>query len=130
MNNENELLANVPEGITAAQAVEVFTSLVDLAKEQIRANVEITRINAMENVMITNIIHKYDLYHKLLAATFMERNKIIEKHFETIDKGINDNDHTLILGGLKSLADIVKDSPYGNFDRFSAQFDARALPPI
>ena len=124
------LNVNIPKGITAAQAVEIFTSLVDLAKEQTRANVEIRRIDAMENVMITKIITDYDRFNKLLFATFAERSKTIEKHFEVIDKGIKDNDRDMILGGLKCLGDFVKDSPYGNFDRFSVQFDAGTLPPI
>jgi hypothetical protein len=54
----------------------------------------------------------------------------LRPHKEVIDKGIRENDHSLILAGLGSLADIVKDSPFGNLQRFSAQFDANALPPI
>ena len=127
---ENKLLKAIPDGITVSQAVDIFTSLVDLAKEQTRAKVRIREISAMENIMITKIITDHDRFNKLLMATFAERSKTIEKHFQVIDKGIKDDDRDLILGGLKCLADFVKDSPYGNFDKFSAQFDAGTLPPI
>jgi len=138
MNDDNELLPVFQEGIaaveaaggTAEQAMGFFSELVDFGKEIKRQNVEIKRIEAMERVMLTKITAHYDLCHKFLAATFAERGITIEKHFEVIDKGIRDNDRQMILGGLHSLANFVKDSPFANFDKFSIAFDAGTLPPI
>ncbi|MCL2192722.1 MAG: hypothetical protein FWB78_04925 [Treponema sp.] len=117
-------------GGTAEQAFGFLSNLADLGKEITRSKVEIRRIDAMENVLITKLTYQYDSYHKLLAATFAKRGIAIEKHFAVIDKGIKDNDRELILGGLHSLASIVKENPFTNFERFSADFDAGTLPPI
>jgi len=137
-NDEKDLTTNFQKGIalmeaasgSAEQAFGFLSNLVDLGKEITRSKVEIRRIDAMENYLITKLTYQYDIYHKLLAATFAERGKTIEKHFTVIDMGIKTSDRELILGGLHSLASIVKESPFTNFERFSAAFNAGTLPPI
>jgi len=118
-------------GITAEQTIEVFKGLTDLGKEFINANVEIKRIDAeveriksIENVMIQRIKEQSKIYNQLLTGIFASRDKAIEKHFKVIDKGIKDNDREMILGGLYSLASVVKESPFADFEKFSIAFDS------
>jgi hypothetical protein len=104
----------VPSDVSKTDAIDAFTNLLNFGIEVSRAKTERVRIKAMEKIMLTEINRRYDFYEKLLIGTFSERNKIIEKHFDVIDKGMKDNDSSLILMGLTQLSDIVKTSPFAN----------------
>jgi hypothetical protein len=142
-------IANESKGSKALRAIETFSNLspemqgnalkvfgelgnraADVAIAAMHNKTEITRITAMENVMIENIRLKYDMYQRVFGAVFAERKSAINKHFEVIDKGMRENNVQLIIGGLKCLSDIVATSPFANLEQFSAAFDANALPPI
>jgi hypothetical protein len=130
MTGDEKELDTLPLDISKADALEIISKFLDFAIIAKQSEVEITRINAMENMMITNITLKYDLYRRFFAAKFAERGKAIDKQFEVIDRGIQNNDKELIINGLKYLSETVKSSPLADFEKFKAAFDADALLPI
>ncbi|GMO34239.1 MAG: hypothetical protein Ta2B_14750 [Termitinemataceae bacterium] len=129
MTNE-EAIEYVPANVSREDAISVFSKLADFAIESQRNKTERRRIDAMERMMIEQITTDYKKFHATLTATFAERSKVIEKQFEVIDKGMRENNDILILGGLKCLSDVVKNSPFANFATFREAFDQGTLPPI
>ncbi|GHT92664.1 hypothetical protein FACS1894140_5030 [Spirochaetia bacterium] len=136
MEKNGQVFDLVPNSVSKSDTAEVLSTFTSFITELARNGTELARIKAMENVMITNITRKYDLYHEVLMATFYERSKIIKKYFDVIDKGIRTNDNSLILGGLNSLTEVVKTSPFANilangkeFDRIMDSRD-KSLPPL
>jgi hypothetical protein len=114
MENEENLNAVIPSSFQPAAALDAFGKLMDYARELTITDREKTRYSAARDVMITDITHKYEFYHELLVATFIERSKSIDKYFEIIDDGIKKDYNERINMGLKYLTDFVKETPFKN----------------
>lgn len=75
-----------------------------------------------ENLKLKNelasIVSDFKIKQGYLQAIFNERSKIIDKHFEVIDKGILENNEELILSGLRGASEFVSTNPLDNFDNF------------
>lgn len=71
----------------------------------------------LKNELIT-IVSDFKIKQGYLHAIFDERSRIIDKHFEVIDKGIRENNDDLILEGLRGASKFVSTNPLDNFDTF------------
>lgn len=75
-----------------------------------------------ENLKLKNelavIVSDFKIKQGYLHAIFNERSRIIDKHFEIIDKGIRENNDELILSGLRGASEFVSTNPLDNFDTF------------
>lgn len=75
-----------------------------------------------ENLRLKNelvsIVSDFKIKQGYLQAIFSERSKIIDKHFEIIDKGMRENNDVLILQGLKGASDLASTNPLDNFENF------------
>lgn len=67
---------------------------------------------------IINEARKFQQTQMVLENIFSERRDIINKHFETIDKGLREGNDELILSGLKMVGDFVTTNPLGSFNSF------------
>ncbi|EKT4550796.1 hypothetical protein JE952_002453, partial [Flavobacterium psychrophilum] len=58
----------------------------------------------LKNELVT-IVSDFKIKQGYLHAIFDERSRIIDKHFEVIDKGIRENNDELILKGLRGASE-------------------------
>jgi hypothetical protein len=105
------LFSQLPDTIPLNDAASVFDLLVEYKKETEVSRRDLAKIQAMKEIVVTEITRKYDFYEKLFAAVFAERSAVTQKFFKIIDKGIKENNTDLVLAGLSNLSDVVASSP-------------------
>lgn len=64
------------------------------------------------------IVSDFKLKQFYLEGIFAHRSKIIDKHFEVIDKGLREGNDMLVLQGLKGASEFVSKNPLDDFDTF------------
>lgn len=67
----------------------------------------------LKNELVT-IVSDFKIKQGYLHAIFDERSRIIDKHFEVIDKGIRENNDELILKGLRGASEFGSHKFYGD----------------
>ena len=107
--------AEILKALPIAEVFNLTGQLVDLAREAKITEREIERYRTVRDIAITEIIERYKFAHALLNKTFEDRRMIIEKHFEAIDKGLEENNFQLVEAGMQHVTAIVKDNPFKLF---------------
>jgi len=109
-------------GITPKDALNFVGNLINSAVELKRIGAEYKRIDCdmeryrmMRDIAITAITKKYETLEILINKTFEERRMVIEKQFEIIDKGLEQNDFQLVNSGQQHLTAMLKDNPANIF---------------
>ncbi|MEE1898695.1 hypothetical protein V1389_10130 [Flavobacterium rakeshii] len=74
--------------------------------------------NAELNNELARIVSEFKLKQGVLNLIFSERGRIIDKHFEVIDKGLREGNDALILQGLRGASEFVMKNPLEDFDNF------------
>ena len=102
--------------IPAADILSFVNNLTDGYREYKTTEKEIALIDAKKELCILEIKEKYNLLHEVFNKIFDQRSQSIDKFFEVIDKGLKENDKDLVSIGLKSLCDVVTQSPFSNLE--------------
>ncbi len=101
--------------VPAQQALEGFKILVDASKEYgiVREHhqTERSRIQANKEVELARLHHQAELLESYLKQSFKQQNETIDKMFERLDKGIEENNPQLIALAMQNIENIVKSSP-------------------
>src|SRR5437016_1744730 len=105
-------LDGISKVMPAADVLSLFTSLMEAYREEQYLRRDLAKIEAMRDVVLTEITKRYELYHRVFDRIFGERKEAIDRHFDIIDRGIAANDKELIVQGLKGLSTIVSSSPF------------------
>ena len=108
------LMQKLPSNIDPQSALSAIENIGRYKAEIKKSEAEIKRLDVMQNVMLTDIEKKYDLYHKVFASIFSERREAIDKFFEIVDLGIKEKNNDLINSGLSGLSQVVSSSPFSN----------------
>jgi biopolymer transport protein ExbB/TolQ len=120
--SKNRALAKleaVSKIMPAADALSFFNSLMEVYREEQNLRRDLAKIEAMRDVVLTEITKRYELYHGVFDRIFDERKEAIDRHFDIIDRGIAANDKELIIQGLQGLSTIVSSSPFANLQELS-----------
>lgn len=112
-------LNGVSKIMPAADAMSFFNSLLEAYREEQNLRRDLAKIEAMKDVVLTEITKRYELYHRVFDRIFDERKDAINRHFDIIDRGIAANDKELIIEGLRGLSTIVSSSPFANLQELS-----------
>ena len=72
------------------------------------------KVPCVSELDITSTSQMFVDYKKEAEITKRERRQAIDKFFEIIDKGIEENDRELIAFGLSSLSNVVASIPFSN----------------
>jgi len=122
-SQKNELaikkLNEVSKIIPQADALAFINQLQDAYITHRQTEVQIKTIEAQREVLITEIQHRYDLYHKVFDNIFDERKMAINKSFEIIDEGLKSNDRELVNIGMQGLSKVVSSSPFANIEQLT-----------
>jgi len=98
------------------KALDLISKFVDFGKEYQKSKREIKKFECARDILIKKIETDYKKSHEIISKVFSERDKVINKSFEIIDKGLKDNDKDLIIQGLQQASNIVLKSPFGTID--------------
>jgi hypothetical protein len=109
-SNENLQLTN--------QKLQNTTDLLNKAGNIYIESKRIDNDNLKLKNELATIVSDFKIKQGYLHAIFEERSRIIDKHFEVIDKGIRENNDDLILKGLRGASEFVSTNPLDNFDTF------------
>jgi hypothetical protein len=125
--NKNRVLVKL-DGISkilpAADALSFFNSLMEAYREEQNIRRDIAKIEAIRDVVLSEITNRYELYHRVFDRIFDERKEAIDRHFGIIDRGIAANDNELIIQGLQGLSAIVSSSPFANLQELSSLLES------
>lgn len=115
----NDLAAKSNEHLRLKnQRMQTTTDLLGKAGDVYLESKRIDNENLRLKNELVNIVADFKLKQGYLQAVFSERSKIIDKHFEAIDKGLRENNDELVLQGLRSASDFVSTNPLDDFDKF------------
>ncbi|WP_312756073.1 hypothetical protein [Rummeliibacillus suwonensis] len=118
-NNTVMKLEKVSKVIPATDVLDFFNRLQETYEIHRQTEVEIRKIEAQRDVIITEITQRYELYHKVFDSIFDERKLAISKSFEVIDQGLKNNDRELVNTGMQGLSKVVSSSPFANVDQLA-----------
>ena len=110
INNENLNLQN--------QKLDKISNIVNNVGDIHLESKRISNDNLKLKNDLVKIVSDYKIKQGYLQAVFAERSKIIDKHFEIIDKGLKENNDDLILQGLRGASEFVSTNPLNNFENF------------
>ena len=103
---------------------QIICEITNVFRESLKTAEEIAEINAKKEVLIEDIKQRYATYNNAFAYIFSEREKVIAKHFEVIDKGIKENNDALIISGLNELSKFAMSSPFMQLGDFKKQLES------
>jgi DNA-binding transcriptional regulator YiaG len=106
------------------RALDSYDKTIGLKTEAEITKREIAKYEHIERVKIKEIQEKYSLMRAVFGELFAERRAAINKDFEVIDKGLRENDYTLIEKGLNSLSQVVTASPFADIVSFHKMLES------
>ncbi len=102
--------------LPTADVFRFVTDFIETSKEIAKTKRDIAKVEAQERLLAQEITQKYDFYYYVFDKIFAERRAGILKSFQIIDKGMSENNASIITEGLRSLSQIVSSSPFTNID--------------
>ncbi|MCF0221917.1 MAG: hypothetical protein HUK19_06460 [Fibrobacter sp.] len=111
-----------PEVIEAA--LEALREVGKAFQEYQQTKREIARIDANYKLLSREIEARYSLYREIFTELFAERRAAIEKSFEVIDRGMQENNHEFVIHGLQTLGVVVASSPFKDFGLLSQKLES------
>lgn len=121
-NFVSELSKNFSNNLSTIAGVT--NSLVELKHQQVKNNYELEKLKTKSIVELEKISQKYDLLRTVCYGIFTEREKVLNKDFELIDKGLKENNFELVTSGMKNLTEVVTKSPLSDINTFSKLLDS------
>ena len=119
LNQINEFATKSNENISLTnQKLQSATEIIDKVGNIYLESKKIDNENLKLKNELALIVADFKIKQGYLQAIFAERSKIIDKHFEVIDKGLRENNDDLVLKGLRGASEFVSTNPLENFDTF------------
>ncbi len=101
--------------VSPKQALDGFNMLVSAYQEygivREQHQTERTRIQANKEIELARLHHQAELLESYLKKEFKQQNETIDKMFERLDRGIEENNPQLIALAMQNIENIVKSSP-------------------
>ncbi len=121
-NNKKNNKLNL-ENLTSKDASDVIKAMIDSKKEyETTKEVERTKRLAIEKateIHLEKIRANKETVENISKAVFNERNKVIDKNFEVLEKALDEDKDAVAVEAMKGISEIVKESPLKDFDSIS-----------
>ena len=121
-NNKKNNKLNL-ENLTSKDASDVIKAMIDSKKEyETTKEVERTKRLAIEKateIHLEKIRGNKETVENISKAVFNERNKVIDKNFEVLEKALDEDKDAVAVEAMKGISEIVKESPLKDFDSIS-----------
>lgn len=120
-----------PSPAQALEGLKMFTEAVQ-TNHKIREEEQTkrTQINAYKEVEIEKIQAQKEILEKYLQGIFSERRGMIEKMFDTLDKGIENNNLELIQMSMGAIVSIAQESPLKQVEALVKDFNDNDVKSI
>lgn len=93
-----------------------------------RINAQAEAIKDWSNVEITKTISKYKLCQEFMYHAFGQREFALKKHYNLLDKAVEEDNKDLIIEALKGISSIVTTSPLEDLEKFAQIFNDTSKP--
>lgn len=110
------------------QALNLMQSAVDLYSQCKMVEEKTEQIRMWSEVKIAETVAKYRSCQEFLNYTFGERDKALSKHYDLLDKAVEDGDKELIVEALHGISGIVTASPLSKFEEFVKLYEDTSQP--
>ena len=100
----------------------------NLYKQCCEIKAKTAQVQAWSEVKIAETVAKYKSCQEFLSYTFGERDKALSKHYEILDKAMENDDKELIVASLRGISGIVTSSPLSDFDKFVKLYEDTTQP--
>ncbi len=110
------------------QALNLMQSAVDLYSQCKMVEEKTEQIRMWSEVKIAETVAKYRSCQEFLNYTFGERDKALSKHYDLLDKAVEDGNKELIVEALHGISGIVTASPLTKFEEFVKLYEDTSQP--
>lgn len=110
------------------QALNLMQSAVDLYSQCKMVEEKTEQIRMWSEVKIVETVAKYRSCQEFLNYTFGERDKALSRHYDLLDKAVEDGDKELIVEALHGISGIVTASPLSKFEEFVKLYEDTSQP--
>lgn len=110
------------------QALNLMQSAVDLYSQCKMVEEKTEQIRMWSEVKIAETVAKYRSCQEFLNYTFGERDKALSKHYDLLDKAVEDDNKELIVEALHGISGIVTASPLTKFEEFVKLYEDTSQP--
>lgn len=110
------------------QALNLMQSAVDLYSQCKMVEEKTEQIRMWSEVKIAETVAKYRSCQEFLNYTFGERDKALSKHYDLLDKAVEDGNKELIVEALHGISGIVTASPLSKFEEFVKLYEDTSQP--
>ena len=111
------------ENLTSKDTSDLLRELINSKKEyETTKEIEKTKRLAIEKateIHLEKIKSNKESVEKISKAVFDERNKVIDKNFEVLEKALEKDKDDVAIEAMKSISNIVKESPLKDFGSIS-----------
>lgn len=99
----------------ASQGISLLDNIVNVYGESKRIKRDITEIQCKTKIELARIAKGYSLCQQILLQTFGERNQALSKHYEVLDKALEEGNKEMIILSLQGISSIVVTNPLESF---------------
>lgn len=110
------------------QALNLMQSAVDLYSQCKMVEEKTEQIRMWSEVKIVETVAKYRSCQEFLNYTFGERDKALSRHYDLLDKAVEDGNKELIVEALHGISGIVTASPLSKFEEFVKLYEDTSQP--
>ncbi len=110
------------------QALNLMQSAVDLYSQCKMVEEKTEQVRMWSEVKIAETVAKYRSCQEFLNYTFGERDKALSKHYDLLDKAVEDGNKELIVEALHGISGIVTASPLSKFEEFVKLYEDTSQP--
>lgn len=110
------------------QALNLMQSAVVLYSQCKMVEEKTEQIRMWSEVKIVETVAKYRSCQEFLNYTFGERDKALSRHYDLLDKAVEDGNKELIVEALHGISGIVTASPLSKFEEFVKLYEDTSQP--
>lgn len=111
-------------GLELAENVgELAIEGLDLYRQSLEIQRDITKIRACSLVEIKRITEKYNIGHHLIEKVYDERKEALNKHYDLLDKAMATNNKEVLIMTLQNISGIVTSKPFDSFNEILKNWD-------
>ena len=110
------------------QALNLMQSAVVLYSQCKMVEEKTEQVRMWSEVKIAETVAKYRSCQEFLNYTFGERDKALSRHYDLLDKAVEDGNKELIVEALHGISGIVTASPLSKFEEFVKLYEDTSQP--
>lgn len=108
---------------TLSVGADVVQNVASLYSSCLQMHERTKQIEAVTQVKLAQTIAKFKTCQDVITKTFAERDKGLQKFYDTLDKGVESGDRELILAAMSNISNVITTSPLADIQALCKRFD-------